>query len=175
MAKTYYFEFKAPKSKRPDELVTFLRSVEEEAKKMGFEPTMVLNAIFDTTERKQFSRRLTTGLLVEDERLKGANLADDGRFLHLDTVGGSCRLPPAHGVVLVITNEQGQETVFGFLRFPEKVTDVHGRIVAESGLCGAWYFRGFLTSPDPRYRSLVEMFAAVGYLHSELDEFKSLA
>jgi hypothetical protein len=171
MGLTYHFAFKAPESKRPGDLVSFLRSVEEEAKKVGFEPTMVLNAVFDTMERKQFSRRLTTGFPVEDARLKGADLPDDSRVWHLNTAGGTCRVPPSSGVVLVVTNELGQETVMGFFRFPERIEDTKGRVVAETGLGGAWYFRDFVNSPDPRYRALVKRFRDAGYLDSELDEF----
>jgi hypothetical protein len=171
MGLTYHFAFKAPESKRPEDLVSFLRSVEGEAKKMGFEPTMVLNAVFDTTERKQFSRRLTTGLPVEDARLKGADLPDDSRVWHLDTATGACRVPPSSGVVLVLTNERGQETVMGFMRYPERIEDTKGRVVVETGLGGGWYFRDFMNSPDPRYRALVKRFAEAGYVESERDEF----
>lgn len=171
MGLSYHFEFKAPKSKRPEDLVSFLRSVEEDAKKAGFRPTLVLNAVFDTTERKQFSRRLTTGLPVEDVRLKGVDVPDDSRVWHLNTAGGTCRVPPSSGVVLMVTNERGQETVMGFLRFPKRIEDTKGRVVAETGLGGGWYFRDFVDSPDPRYRTLVKKFAEAGYLESEQDEF----
>ena len=123
MGLTYHFKFRAAASKQPEELVSFLRSVEEEARELGFAPTTVLDAVFDTTERKQFSRRLTPGLRVEDPRLKGADLPDDSRVWHLSTAEGTCRVPPSSGVVLVVTNERGQETVMGFLRFPERIED----------------------------------------------------
>lgn len=71
MGLTYHFEFKALATTTAQELETFLRVIEQEAKAMGFTPTLVLNAVFDTTERKQFARRLTSGLPVEDARLKG--------------------------------------------------------------------------------------------------------
>jgi len=171
MGLSYHFTFRAPAAKTAEELVSFLRSVEKKAKELGFAPTLVLNAVFDTTERKQFSRRLTTGLRVEDARLKGADLPDDSRVWHLNTAGGTCRLPPSHGAVLVVTNERGQETVMGFLRFPERIKDTRGNVVAETGLGAAWYFRDFVDSPDPRYRALVKGFADAGYLECELDEF----
>ena len=79
MGLTYHFEFKAPATTTARELESFLRGVEQEAKAMGFRPTLILNAIFDSTERKQFARRLTTGLPVEDVRLTGADLPDDSR------------------------------------------------------------------------------------------------
>lgn len=171
MGLSYHFKFKAPATATADELELFLRSVEDVAKQMGFRPTTVLNAVFDTTERKRFSRRLTTGLPVEDPRLKGADLPDDSRVWHLDTTGGTYRVPPDHGVVLVVTDEQERETLMGFFRFPEKVHDVKGRVVAEAGLKGAWYFRDSVRSPDPRFRSLVQNFAHASYLESERDEF----
>lgn len=171
MGFTYHFAFRAPAAKAAKELERFLQDVELGAKKMGFEPTMVLNAAFDTTERKQFSRRLTTGLLVEDARLKGANLPDDSRVWHVDTKGGTCRVPPSNGVVLVVTDQAGQEAVMGFFRFPERIEDTKGRVVAETRLVGAWYSREFVKSPDPRYRALVKKFAEAGYLDSELDQF----
>lgn len=36
MGLSYHFKFRAPGSKRPKELVSFLRGVEEEAKRMGY-------------------------------------------------------------------------------------------------------------------------------------------
>ena len=172
MGLTYHFSFKAPKSKRAEDLVAFLRSVEQEAKKMGFEPTMVLNAVFDTTERQQFSRRLTRGLAVEDARLKGADLPDDSRVWHLDAAGGRCRVPPSAGVVLVVTDERGCEAIFGFMKFPEKVKDTRGGVVVETGLKGDWWFRDHVKSPDPRYREIVHRFRDAGFVEEEVDEFQ---
>jgi hypothetical protein len=171
MGFSYHFSFKAPATTTARELERFLRDVEKEAQGMGFHPTMVLNALFDTTERKRFSRRLTTGLPVMDARLKGADLPDDNRVWHLDTANGTCRVPPSSGVVMVVTNEHGHETIMGFFRFPERIEDTKGCVVAEATFGGAWYFRDFVNSPDPRFRSLVERFAEAGYLDSERDEF----
>jgi hypothetical protein len=171
MGLTYEFAFRAPATKSAEDLEDFLRGLEAAAQQMGFCPTTVVNGVFDTTERKQFSRRLTAGLPVEDARLKGANLPDDSRVWQLDASGGSCRVPPSSGVVLVVTNERGEETVMGFLRFPETVKDVQGRIVAETGLGGAWWFRDFLKTPDPRYRMLVRKFAEAGFLETERDDY----
>ncbi len=140
---------------------------------MGFRPTMVLNAAFDTTERKQFARRLTSGLPVEDARLKGANVPHDSRVWHLDTANGTCRMAPASGVVLVVTDEAGCETIFGLLRFPDAVLDAEGKVVAETGLGGSWYFGDHVKSADPRFRKIVRQFAEAGYLGRELDEFKT--
>jgi hypothetical protein len=48
--------------------------VEVEAKKVGFRPTMVLNALFDTTDRKQLSRRLAGRLGADWSRKPGFHL-----------------------------------------------------------------------------------------------------
>jgi hypothetical protein len=53
-----------------EDLVAFLKSVEADAKKMGFQPTTVLNAVFDTPERREFARRVVRGAHIEDERLR---------------------------------------------------------------------------------------------------------
>src|SRR4051794_27723673 len=102
MGLTYHFSFRAPAERTAGDLEAFLRTVEKEAQAMGFRPTLVLNAVFDSSERKQFARRLTTGLPVEDARLKGADVPDDSRVWHLETANGLCRLPPSSGVVLVV-------------------------------------------------------------------------
>ena len=76
MGLTYHFSFRAPAERTAGDLEAFLRIVEKDARAMGFQPTLVVNAVFDSTERKQFARRLTTGLPVEDARLKGADVPD---------------------------------------------------------------------------------------------------
>ena len=171
MGLTYHFEFKAPAATTAAELESFLRGIDQKAKAMGFRPTLVLNAVFDSSERKQFARRLTTGLPVEDARLRGADVPDDSRVWHLETANGLCRMTPSCGVVLVVTDEQGRETIFGFFRFPEALRDTKGRIVAETGLGGAWYFRDHVKSPDPRFGKLVKSFAEAGYVETEQDDF----
>ncbi|MEI7733336.1 MAG: hypothetical protein WCO56_27440 [Verrucomicrobiota bacterium] len=172
MGLTYHFTFKAPANKTAAELETFLRGVEKEAQALGFKPTLMLNVNFDTTERKQFSRRLTTGWPVEDERLKGANLPDDSRVWHHNASEGTCRMPPSKGVVLVVTDDHGSETIFGFFQFPEAVRDTHRKVVAETGLKGCWAFQDHVKSPDKRYREIVKRFKDAGYLVEELDEYK---
>lgn len=172
MGLTYHFRFKAPTTKTAAELETFLRGVEMEAQAMGFKPTMVLNAVFDTAERKQFARRLTTGWPVEDKRLQGAELPDDNRVWYHNASEVTCRIPPTSGVVLVVTNEQGGELIFGFFQFPETVHDTHRKVVAETGLKGCWAFSDHIKSPDKRFREIVKRFAEAGYLEQELDEFK---
>jgi hypothetical protein len=171
MSLSYYFTFSARPETRAEELVAFLKGVETEAKRMGFYRTLVLNASFDTAKRREFARRLTRGLLVQDRRLVGAELSDDAPMQRDSPQDGSCRLMPTSGAVLVVTNEQGDEVIFGFFRYPEAVKDVNGRTVAETGLKGGWYLTGYVDSADPRYRRIVRLFAAAGYLQSEVDEF----
>lgn len=171
MSLSYYFTFSARPETRAEELVAFLKGVETEAKRMGFYRTLVLDAPFDTAKRQEFARRLTAGLRVEDGRLAGATLAADASVQRHSPQDGSCRLMPTSGAVLVVTNEQGDEVIFGFFRYPEAVKDVNGRTVAETGLKGGWYLSGYVDSADPRYRRIVRLFAAAGYLQSEEDEF----
>ena len=139
---------------------------------MGFKPTMVLNAAFETAERRQFARRLTTGWPLEDKRIQGAVLPNDGRVWHHNVSEGTCRVPPTSGVVLVVTNEKGCEVIFGFLQFPERIRDTHRKVVAETGLKGCWAFRDHVKSGDERYRKIVKWFEAAGYLAEEFDEFE---
>jgi hypothetical protein len=65
MSLSYYFTFSAPGKIPAEKLVRFTKSVEVEAKKMGFDPTLILNAPFDTQERREFARRV--GFLEEEK------------------------------------------------------------------------------------------------------------
>lgn len=171
MSLSYYFTFTAPATTKAQKLEKFLAGVESEAQRMGFRPTVVLNVSFDTPERRQFARRLTTGLLVEDSRLAGVALPSDAAVWRHDPHTGSCHVQPNKGVVLVVTDEQGRETSFGFFQFPEHIKDVHGKTLAETGLAGRWHFRDFVDSPDIRFRKIVRLFAEAGYVDKEKDEF----
>ena len=171
MSLTYYFGFGAPAGVQAAELQEFLKAVEKAAQVMGFDPTLVLNAEFDTAERRSFARRLTTGFPLEDDRLRGVSLPKEEAVWEHDPHGGSCHLLPKRGVLLVLTGENGCESTFGFFQYPEKVNDIHGRCLAETGLGGRWYFRDFVDSPDPRFRKIVQMFRNSGYLEKETDEF----
>lgn len=173
MGLSYYFSFSAPAETKASELEQFLKTVELDAKKMGFAPTMVLDAVFDTPERKDFARRLVTGFPVEDERLKGVTLINPGMLWHHDQRTGTGRVIPNRAVVIVLTDEQGCETVFGFLKYPEQVIDVNGKPLAKTGLENRWTFEEFVDTPDPRFRAVVKMFAKAGFLESEKDEFAS--
>jgi hypothetical protein len=175
MSLSYYFTFTAPATASVGELTVFLKTVEKEAQRMGFRPTLVLEAAFDTPERRQFARRLTTGFHVEDERLKGVALPGDAAVWEHDPYEGSCHLLPTGGVVLVVTDEHGCETAFGFFQYAEAVKDIHGRTLAETGLAGRWHFSEFVDSPDRRFREIVGLFAANGYVAKEKDEFNAAA
>jgi hypothetical protein len=130
MGLSYLFTFSAPAKTKPEALLKFLRGVEEEAKKIGFNPTRVLNASFDTAERREFARRLTTGYPVEDERLKGVSLVAEGQLWHHGQQSGTAHVIPSRGVVLIVTNERQCETVFGFLQYPAAIKDLNGKVVA---------------------------------------------
>lgn len=171
MGLCYYYSFEAPATAGTEDLASFLREVENEAKRMGFQPTLVLNATFDTPERRRFARRLTTGVFIEDERLKGIALPAETAVWKHNPHNGSCHLLPSRGVVLVVTDAQGGETLFGFFQFEESVKDVHGRALAETGLAGRWHLSQFVDSPDPRFREIVRLFDEAGFLESEKDEF----
>ncbi len=171
MGLSYHFEFRAPTETSADELEDFLTEVGLDAQSAGLNPAIVLNVRFDTPERREFARRLGGSLVVHDERLKGLALPAPGQLFDCDPVAGEGRLIPTQGVVLVVTDERGCEVCFGFLKYPGRVVDTHGRTLAESGLGGAWAFRDFIDSPDPRYREIVARFEAAGYARRVRDEF----
>ena len=131
----------------------------------------MLNVPFDTPERREFSKRLGGSIYAEDERLKGVAIPRTDQVRDHDPRSGTARLIPARGVVLVVTDEHRCETVFGFLQYPEKVTDIHGAVLAEPGCGKAWAFRDFVDSPDPRYRQIVEKFRERGFVRKENDEY----
>ena len=132
---------------------------------------LVLDAAFDTPERQKFARQLTTGLRLESDKLKGVLLLRDGQVQNHDPVHGSCRVMPRRGVVLVVTDAQKCETVFGFFQFPATLKDLNGKDVVETGAGNRWTYRNFLDSPDPRYRQIVKRFTKAGYTEFEKDEF----
>jgi len=171
MGLSYYYTLVAPATASAEDLTAFLKGVEKQAQRLGFEPTLVLNATFDTPERCRFARRLTTGFFIEDERLKGVALPANAAVWEHDPHGGTCHLLPTNGVVLVVTDEQGCETLFGFFQYPERVKDVHGHTLAETGLAGRWHLSQFVDSPDTRFREIVRLFTKAGFLESEKDEF----
>ena len=171
MGFSFYYEFSAPAETSAAKLERVLRDIEREAQRLGFKPTLVLNVPFDTPERRQVATRLGGSFTLQDERLKGVAIPATGQLRSHDPVSGECRLIPRHGVVLVITDDHGCETCFGFFKFPEHVIDIHGAIIAETGLNGRWWFRDFVSSPDQRYREIVNRFNAPGFVVRVQDEF----
>jgi hypothetical protein len=172
MSLTYDFVFSAPGNTPMERLQGFLRDVENDAKAMGFKPVLVVDAVFDTPERQEFARRLTTGLRLETEKLKGVVLLKKGQAWSHDNVNGSCRIIPTRAVVLVVTDESRQETVFGFLQYPEALLDTSGKEIVKTEQGNRWVFQNFVSSPDERYRKIVKRFANAGYLDSEKDDFR---
>ena len=172
MSLSYYYEFTAPSDTPASELEEFLQGVERTAKALGFEPTTVLNVPFDAPERRDFASRLGGRFSLQDERLKGAAVPAPDQLRDHDPISGECRLIPEHGVVLVVTDERGCEACFGFFKFPEHVIDIHGSILADTALDGRWWFRDFVDSPDPRFRTLVGHFEAAGYAQKVKDELE---
>lgn len=173
MALSYYFTFTAPASVPAGELEAFLRGVDAEAQRVGFSPTIVINGEFSAPEQRQFARRITHGILVTDPRLKGVAPVDSSQVWDYDRERGECRVIPQHGVLLVVTDEGGNETPFGFLRYPRLLVDANGRELAAVPHEGRWHFQNFVDTPDKRYRAIVRMFADGGYLESESDEYTS--
>jgi len=171
MSLSYYYEFTAPSTTPPEELEKFLGDVENLAKSLGFAPTTVLNIPFDNKTRREFARRLGSGFSLQDEKLKEIALPQEEQVRNYNPISGECRLIPEHGVVLVVTDENGCETCFGFFQFPAEVLDIHGRSIVSTGLNGGWAYRNFVDSPDPRYRQIVRRFETEGYVKHVKDEF----
>ncbi len=171
MGLTYQFTIKAPAAASPEELEAFLKEVESDAKKAGFNPTLVLRAKFDTTPRREFARRLAMSIRMEDARLRGVSLPLPETVWDHDPIAGSCRLTPSEGVILVVTDERQREVVFGFLRYPEKVIDLNGKVLAETHVRNGWFFTDLMKSPDPRYRRIVARFRERGFDVHEQDDF----
>lgn len=76
MGFSYHFSFRADALVPSTDLADFLRTVEGDARLMGFGPTIVIDGPFDSPERKQFARRVARPLTIEDPRLSGADLPD---------------------------------------------------------------------------------------------------
>jgi hypothetical protein len=168
MGLSYHFSLRAPASTPAGELAAFLREVEVEAQALGFTPTTVVDGAFDTPERRDFARRVARGLTVEDPRLRGVSPAEETCW-SVHPEAGLCRVAPRYGVLLVLTDSRGIETVFGFYRFPEAIVARDGRTVMD--LPQDWTSRDSLRTHDPRYRAIIARFRAAGFLESEHDEF----
>ena len=172
MGLTYHYAFSAPGTTPPAVLEDFLHDVEADAKSLGLDPVLVLDAVFDTPERQKFARQLTTGARLENDKLKGVVLLRDGQVWHHDPVSGSCRVIPKRGVVLVVTDAQKRETAFGFFQFPATLQDLNGKDVVTTYQGDRWTFQSFVNSADPRFRQIVKRFTDAGYTDQERDEFK---
>jgi hypothetical protein len=159
MGLTYSFTFSAAANLAAAELERFLKSVEADAKKMGFGPTLVFGATFKTPEQQDFARRIRVVLLRK------------GQAVDFDAVAGRCRVLPKEAVVLVVTDERQNETVFGFARYPKALKDANGRPLLTLPFGERWHFSDFIKSPDPRLRSIVKRFADAGYVEAETDDF----
>ena len=171
MSLSYYYTFSAPATAAADDLLEFLGSVEEEAKEMGFKPTMLLEAVFDTPARREFARRVVPAIHIEDEQLQGVVLPVPEQFRDYSPETGHCRLEAERAVILVVTDEHGGETVFGFARYPETLRDIHGRELLKTKVGDKWHWQDFVDSPDPRYRQIVKRFTAAGYTEFENYEY----
>ena len=172
MGLTYHYSFSAPGTTPPATLKDFLHGVEDDAKALGFDPVLVLDAAFDTAERQKFARQLTTGARLESEKLKGVVLLRDGQVWNHDAVTGCCRLIPKRGVMMVVTDAHKRETVFGFFQFPATLQDLNGKDVVTTHQGDRWTFQNFVNSPDSRFRQIVKRFTDAGYTDHEKDEFK---
>ena len=171
MGLSFFYEFTAPAETPASELEAFLRDVEREAQALGFDPTIVINVPFDTPERREFANRLGGNFTLQDDRLKGVAIPAPGQLRSHDPESGECRLFPQHGVILVVTDECGREACFGFFKFPEHIIDIHGAILADTGLGSRWWFRDFVDSPDSRYRAIVAKFQERKFVRSMKDEY----
>ncbi len=171
MGFSYHYSLCASASTTAATLARFLEKVEGDAKLLGFYPTIVVNGPFNTPERHNFARRVARGRIIEDSNLRGElDLPREICWSHYPD-SGECRLGPTYGVVLVLTDERGVESVFGFFRFPEQIMDRAGKILAEVPNANEWSSGTFINSPDPRYRAIIRRFREEGYVASELDDF----
>lgn len=171
MGLNYTFTFGADSSIPAPTLLAFLKSVEVEAKGLGFNPTMVFEAKFETKDERTFARRIGVLVPVTDTKLQGVAMPDPKQYLDHDAVSGRCRILPESAVVLVVTNEHEMETVFAFCRYPETLNDINGRALVKIPVGGRWHFTGLVQSSDPRYRKIVKKFAGGGYVKDERDNF----
>lgn len=172
MGLSYHYSLSASANTTASELAVFLGTVEGDAKLLGFDPTIVVNGSFDTPDRRSFARRVARGRIIKDSNLRGElDLPREVCWSHYPD-SGECRLAPTYGVVLVLADERGLESVFGFFRFPEQIRDRAGRVLADVPNANDWASGTFIDSPDPRYRAIIRRFRDAGYVSSERDEFR---
>ncbi|WP_277559012.1 hypothetical protein [Ereboglobus sp. PH5-10] len=170
MSLSYHYSFRAPSNIESIEIEQFLKRAEIKAKEYGLGPTLVENAKFDTPEKRAFSRRITRGLTLEDPRLIDVTLPENICWAHYKE-SGLCRIAPVEGVFMVVTEENGIESVWGLFRFPSLICDKNGRSLMKRHDGDDWISEGFIDSPDQRYRQIAHLFKEAGWLVSERDEF----
>ena len=95
-------------------------------------------------------------------------------MLDWQATSGRCRVLPNLAEVLVLVNEEGAERAFGFGLYPEFLNDSAGRPLLTIPVAGRWYFSDSIKSADPRYRNIVQRFAAAGYLEAESEGLAQL-
>ena len=171
MGLAYKFTFSAPAMTAAADLEKFLKTVDSDARAMGFKPTELFQATFDTKERRNFARRIHTMYRMTDDRLKGVVIPAENQVWKHNSNFGDCWIVPECAVVLVLTDERQMETVFGFARYPRTLNDFNGRPILEIPAGGRWYFSDFVQTPDVRYRKIVNRFADAGFLESAKDDF----
>jgi hypothetical protein len=171
MGLDYTFTLAATAKTSATVLQDFLKLVEVDAQGMGFQPTFVFSATFATQEQRDFARRIGILVPITDEKLRGVVLPSKDQVLNFDPIEGRCRVLPKSAVVLVITDERQNESVFAFVRYPETIDDVNGKPLVKMPYGKRWHFLGMIQSPDPRYRKIVKRFAEAGYVQGERDEF----
>jgi hypothetical protein len=169
MGLTYRFKLTAPNTFSSDQLKAALLRIESEAQDIGFEPTTVLDAVFDTPERQQFCRRLTHGLEFRSNSRIHAKL-EPNQVWDFDAEDGSCRIIPTHGVFLVVTDEREQEGIFGFLKYPPSLKMADDSAVL-TGAPQNWFFEDSLKTPDQKYRELIRLFMEEGFVEEEEDDY----
>jgi hypothetical protein len=171
MGLTLHYGIEAPAAHAPERLAAFLKLVESKAQALGFAPTRVICAEFDTPQKRAFARRLGGIRLVADERLKtNQPLAEAVAWRHDQQQGTAC-LTPSRGVVLILTDEEGLEVSFGFLKYPGVLYTRDGACVLMLPSVSKWEMSDHLKSPDPRLRTILREFSQEGYLAFVKDDF----
>ena len=127
--------------------------------------------MFNTQQNREIARLIHIFHSICDDKLKGVTMPFRDQILHFHSITGHCRLLPKEAVVLVLVNEQGAGTAFGFVVYPEILNDISGNLLLKIPVGGRWYFSDSFNSPDPRYRKIAKRFANAGYLEAELDGF----
>lgn len=171
MGLSYHFKIHAPSSTPVEKLVESLRRIEVEAQSMGFDPTLVVNALFDSSEEKEFARRLTSGLRIQDDRLVGEGLLLDDSVWDYGPDSGVCRIIPEQAIVLIVTDEDHVEYCFGFFRYPSEIMVAGKPISLPRETIDGWIQAESLKSSDARLRKILLMLREDGFVKEEVDEF----